>query len=158
MKKLITISSLALGLFASTNVLAAATTVGASVGPLSNTPVTMVMCDKLSGDINITISKNVWAAYDCNNGVPGSAIKVGTCSTGGQVKSRTASCATTNAVGSPTTWNYTGCSAVGATVTVTGAAFYTANSSGGAVVPTSSATAGATCTDATLKALPSVTY
>jgi hypothetical protein len=155
MKKLITVSSIVLGLSASTNVLAAAETIGTTVGPISNTPVTMVMCDKLSGDINVTVSKNVWAAYDCNNGVAGSAIKVGTCSTGGQVKSRTASCATTNAVGSPTTWNYTGCSAVGATVTVTGAAFYTANSSGGAVVPTSAAAAGATCTDATLKGLVS---
>jgi hypothetical protein len=157
MKKLLSISSLAFGLLASANVFAAATTVGTTVGPSTNT-VNQVQCDKLSGDITLTISRNVWAAYDCNNGVPGSAIKAGTCSTAGQVKSRTATCSTTNASGSPTTWNYAGCSAVGGTTTVSGAGFYVANSSGGAVVGTSSTSAGATCTDTTLKGLPSVTY
>jgi hypothetical protein len=157
MKNLLSISSLAFGLLASANVFAAASTIGTTVGP-STTPVNQVQCDKLSGDVTITISRNVWAAYDCNNGTPGSAIKVGTCSTAGQVKSRTASCSTTNASGSPTTWNYNGCSAVGAAVTVSGAGFYVANSSGGAVTQAASTTAGATCTDTVLKALPSVTY
>jgi hypothetical protein len=157
MKNLLTLSSLALGLLASANVFAAASTVGTTKGPSANA-ITQVMCDKLSGDINVTISKNVWGAYDCNNGVTGSAIKVGTCSEGGQTKSRTEKCATVNATGSPTAWNYSGCGAVGAPVTVSGAGFYVANSNGGSVNSTSSSSAGATCSETTLKALPSVTY
>jgi len=157
MKKLLSISSLAFGLLASANVFAAASTVGTTVGPSTNT-VNQVQCDKLSGDITLTISRNVWAAYDCNNGVPGAFIRVGTCSTAGQTKSRTATCSTTNGNATPTTWNYSGCSAVGAAVTVSGAGFFVANSSGGAVTQAASATAGATCLDTTLKGLPSVTY
>jgi hypothetical protein len=157
MKKLLSISSLAFALLASANVFAAASTVGTTVGPSTST-VNQVMCDKLSGDVNITLSRNVWGAYDCNNGNSGFAIKVGTCSTAGQIKSRTASCNTTNPSGSPTTWNYAGCSTVGGAVTVSGAGFYVANSSGGAVTQASSTTAGASCSETTLKALPAVTY
>jgi hypothetical protein len=143
MKKLISLSALALSLLGAGNVFAGQLSASATITPTA--------CSKLSGDVAVKLSTNVMAAYDCTTSA--TAIHIATCSTAGQVKDRSIPCGvlTAGSSSTPTVYTNSSCTGVGPTnnYTAKGPAMFTANSSGGQV--TQAEMKSTTCTAAQLE-------
>lgn len=122
---------------------------GNTVGPTGSTAATHT-CSLLGSQVQINLSSNVEAAFNCNFAT--STIRIGTCHIAGSRAPRTVACtSTTDPDTSEVTWSPQGCSEEVENVTLTDRVAFTASSQGGSVSATD--LAGAACSDASVAGL-----
>ncbi|WP_255988356.1 hypothetical protein [Chitinolyticbacter albus] len=106
----------------------AASFAGATAIPAGG-QITVVACPVLGEPVTLNFSKNVSAAYSCDDTT--SNMRVATCHSGGSRKPLPVVCASADDGAGGVTWNAPGCTTNGATVTISNYRGYRSNNQGG---------------------------